>query len=360
MPMSLQELMRGAMEERASDIHLKVGNPPIYRIDGSLKRIEGQLPLSEDMMQEFLRELADPLDIAKFQKVMELDSSYMFEGHARFRVNICRDDGDTRIVMRLIPLKILSIDDLGLPVVLKRLCQLKNGLVLFTGPTGSGKSTSLAAMIDEINRTRPDHIITVEDPLEFVHGDKMGIVTQREVGHDTLSFANALRGALRQDPDIILIGEMRDAETVRTALASAETGHLVFSTLHTVDAVETLNRVLEFFEPHQQVQIRKQLASVLRGIISQRIVPLAAGTGRTVAAEILMGTRAVRDFIDQGKSFKDIVSLIEEGKDQWGMQSFDQALYDLWSAKRITAEAALQFATSAKDLKLRMQGMNVR
>jgi twitching motility protein PilT len=243
---------------------------------------------------------------------------------------------------------------------MKKLCKLNNGLCLVTGPTGSGKSTTLAALIDEINKTRPLHIITVEDPLEFVHQDKVGIVSQREVGHDTLSFANALRGALRQDPDVILIGEMRDAETVRTALASAETGHLVFSTLHTVDAVETLNRILDFFEPHQQLQIRKQLASVLRGIISQRIVPLAAGSGRTVACEILIGNRTVRDFIDQGKSFKDIVKLIEEGREHWGMQTFDQSFFDLWKEGKISTEVALSNATSAKDLKLRMQGMAVR
>lgn len=359
MAMSMEELMRGALEQRASDIHLKTGNPPIFRIDGSLRRLDDDV-LTEDRMRELHKQIASPTDIAKFEKVMESDISYMFEGIARFRVNVCKDDGDTRIVMRLIPLNIKTLEDLKLPPVLKRLCQLKNGLVLFTGPTGSGKSTSLAAMIDEINRTRPDHVVTVEDPLEFVHGDKTAIITQREVGHDTLSFANALRGALRQDPDVILIGEMRDAETVRTALASAETGHLVFSTLHTVDAVETLNRILEFFEPHQQIQIRKQMAAVLRGICSQRIIPLAAGVGRTVAAEILIGTRTVRDFIDQGKAIKDIVGLIEEGKDQWGMQTFDQALYDKWKAQEITAEIALQFATSAKDLKLRMQGMGGR
>ncbi len=359
MAFSMVDLMKGAMEQRASDIHIKTGNPPLYRVDGSLTRLEGE-PLSEDDVQELLSAIADEKDVAKFQKVMELDLSYMYEDLARFRVNVCKDDGDTRIVMRLIPVQIATLDSLGLPVVLKKLCQLRNGLVLFTGPTGSGKSTSLAAMINEINETRSDHVVTVEDPLEFIHPDKKGIVTQREVGHDTLSFANALRGALRQDPDVILIGEMRDAETVRTALASAETGHLVFSTLHTVDAVETLNRVLEFFEPHQQVQIRKQLGSVLRGVVSQRIVPLATGTGRTVAAEILIGTRTVREFIDQGKAFKDIVNLIEEGKDQWGMQTFDQALYDLWKEKKVTAEVALTFATSAKDLKLRMQGMSVR
>lgn len=359
MAMTMEELMKGALDQRASDIHLKTGNPPIYRIDGALQRLEDDV-LTDDRMRELLKGIAGPTDISKFEKVMELDISYMYEGIARFRVNVCRDDGDIRIVMRLIPLLIKTLDDLELPPVLRKLCQLRNGLVLFTGPTGSGKSTSLAAMIDEINRTRPDHVVTVEDPLEFVHPDKMGIITQREVGHDTLSFANALRGALRQDPDVILIGEMRDSETVRTAIASAETGHLVFSTLHTVDAVETLNRILEFFEPHQQIQIRKQLASVLRGVISQRIIPLAAGVGRTVAAEVLIGTRTVRDFIDQGKPIKDIVSLIEEGKDQWGMQTFDQCLFDKWKAQQITAEIALQFASSAKDLKLRMQGMSVR
>ena len=262
--------------------------------------------------------------------------------------------------MRLIPLIIKTMEELKLPVVLKKLCVLKNGLVLVTGPTGSGKSTTLAALINDINTERPDHIITVEDPVEFLHKDKRAIVTQREIGHDTLSFANALRGALRQDPDVILIGEMRDAETVRTALASAETGHLVFSTLHTVDAVETLNRVIDFFEPHQQLQIRKQLASVLRGVVSQRILPLATGHGRCVAAEVLLGTRTVRDFIEKGKSFKDIVQLIEEGNDQYGMQTFDQALYDLWKAEKITAEVALLNATSQKDLKLRMQGMSVK
>ena len=354
----MEALMKEAIARDASDIHLKVGCPPIYRIDGSLVRTEGD-ELTEEAMKELLTAIAAPTDIMKFNKVMELDNSFMYEELARFRVNVCKDDGDTRIVMRLIPLDIKTIDELKIPPVLKKLCPLKNGLVLVTGPTGSGKSTTLAAMINEINATRPVHIITVEDPLEFLHKDKMGIVTQREVGHDTLSFANALRGALRQDPDIILIGEMRDVETVRTSLASAETGHLVFSTLHTVDAVETLHRILDFFEPHQQIQIRKQMASVLRGIVSQRIVPLTAGEGRAVAAEILIGTRTIRDFIEQGKSFKDITSLIEEGKDQYGMQTFDQALYDLWKAKIITPQVALLNATSAKDLKLRMQGMSV-
>ncbi len=356
MAMTLDSIMKGAVEQRASDIHLKVGCPPIYRIDGELVRLPGDL-LTDNDMTVYLKQLAGDKEIARFEERLELDGSYMLGDTIRFRVNVCREDSSTRIVMRLIPLSLKKIADLGLPPVLKKVCGLKTGLVLVTGPTGSGKSTSLAAMIDEINENRPVHIITIEDPLEFVHRDKKAIVTQREVGQDTLSFANSLRGALRQDPDVILIGEMRDAETVKTALASAETGHLVFSTLHTVDAVETLNRIIDFFDAGQQVQIRKQLASVLRAVVSQRIMALKTGTGRCVVAEVLIGSRTVREHIEQGKSFRDIVKLIEDGYDQYGMQSFDQGLYDLYKAGTITAEVAMQYATSPKDLALRIQGM---
>lgn len=354
--MSIKTLMKECLERKASDIHLKDGNPPILRIDGDLMRLEGEV-LNEEALMAMLNEIASPHDVQKFTKVMELDTSFTLDGVARFRVNACRDDGNTRIVLRAIPLQILNVDSLGLPPVLKKICLGKTGLILVTGPTGSGKSTSLAAMINEINERKPVHIVTIEDPLEFVHGDKKAIITQREVGHDTLSFANALRAALRQDPDVILIGEMRDAETVQTALASAETGHLVFSTLHTVDAVETLNRILDFFEPHQQTQIRKQLASVLRAVISQRLVPLTEGSGRGCAAEILIGTRAVREYIEAGKSFKDIHRLIQEGEDQWEMQTFDSALYKMYKANKITDKVALAFATSANDLKLRIEGL---
>ncbi len=353
---TMAQLMQGALEKNASDIHIKTGNPPIYRIDGKLVRIDDAV-LTEADCVGLLEQIATPQDMQKFSKVMELDTSYVVESIARFRVNACKDDGDTRIVLRLIPLKIKTIDEMQLPPVFKKIVAGKTGLILVTGPTGSGKSTTLAAMINEVNETRPEHIITVEDPLEFVHPDKMSIITQREIGHDTLSFANALRGALRQDPDVILIGEMRDAETVRTALASAETGHLVFSTLHTVDAVETINRIIDFFEPHQQLQIRKQLGSVLRAVISQRIMPLKAGTGRCAACEVLIGTRVVREFIEAGKSLKDISKLIEEGYEHYQMQTFDQALFDLFKADKIDEKTALAFATSAKDLKLRMQGM---
>jgi twitching motility protein PilT len=261
------------------------------------------------------------------------------------------------IVLRVIPFEVPSFEQLNLPPVLAKVAAEERGMILVTGVTGSGKSSTLAAMVNHINRSMQKHIVTLENPIEFLHRDVNSSLTQREIGTDTDSFRSGLRAALRQDPDVILIGEMRDAETVRTALASAETGHLVFSTLHTVDAVETLNRIIDFFEPHQQIQIRKQLASVIRAVVSQRIIPLKSGTGRCVAAEILIGNRTVREFIEQGKSFKDIVKLIDEGYDQYGMQTFDQALYDLYKEDKISAEIALQNATSAKDLKLRIQGL---
>ena len=354
--LSMEKIMEEAVAKNASDIHLKTENPPIFRVDGELLRQEGEL-LTDDDIEGLLASITSTKDMAKFTKILELDASYILEGKARFRINACKEDDDTRVVLRLIPVQIKTIDDLQLPPILKEVVNHKNGLVLVTGPTGSGKSTSLAAMINEINSTRAEHIITVEDPLEFIHEDKKSIITQRAVGHDTLSFANALRGALRQDPDIILIGEMRDSETVRTAISSAETGHLVFSTLHTVNASETLHRIIDFFEPHQQIQIRKQIASVIRAIASQRILPVKEGEGRCVAAEIMLGTRTVRDFIDEGKSLKDISKLIEEGYDQYKMQTFDQALYDLHEDGQITTEVAIENATSPKDLKLRFQGL---
>lgn len=355
-PATMDDLLREAIARRASDIHIKTGNPPVFRIDGELVRLDYEV-LTDADVETLLGSVVAPKDMAKFTKLLELDASYTLPGEARFRVNACRDDGDSRIVLRLIPMKILTLAQLGLPKVLSQVVHDQNGLILVTGPTGSGKSTTLAAMIHEINVTEATHIVTVEDPLEFLHQDHKSIITQREVGRDTLSFANALRGALRQDPDVILIGEMRDAETVRTALASAETGHLVFSTLHTVDAVETLNRVMDFFEPSHQTQIQKQLGSVLRCVVSQRILPRMGTEGRCVAAEILLGTRAIRDFIEEGKPIKDIVALIEEGHAQYGMQTFDQALYNLWKDKLVSAETALKYASKPKDLKLRLQGM---
>jgi twitching motility protein PilT len=354
---TMDEILADAVDKSASDIHLKTDNSAVYRLGGTLTRMEGP-ELTNDDIETLLSEIVSTKDMAKFTKLMELDSSYTLEGKARFRINACRDDGDARVVLRIIPVDILSLETLQLPEVLKPLTEHRNGLVLVTGPTGSGKSTTLAAMIDYINDSRPEHIITVEDPLEFLHADKKSIITQRAVGHDTLSFANALRGALRQDPDIILIGEMRDAETVGTSMSSAETGHLVFSTLHTVSAVETINRIMDFFEPHQQTQVRKQLGTVIRGILSQRIVKKKDGQGRCVAMEIMLGTRTIRDFIIEGKALKDITRIIYEGQEQYGMQTFDQSLYDHHEAGVISTEVALENATSPKDLKLRFQGLN--
>lgn len=357
MAIDLNELLLLALERNASDLHLKVGACPILRIDGRLERIEEYDILKGGDLFSVIDRLADERLRNRFLETKELDCSYMMPGKARFRVNACMDDGKPRIVMRTVPLETKSLEELNLPPILARICGLRNGLVLFTGPTGSGKSTSLAAMVDLINMTRADHIVTIEDPLEFVHHNKLGLITQREVGIDTENFPNALRAALRQDPDIILIGEMRDTETVRTALSASETGHLVLSTLHTVDTVESLHRILEFFNENEHQQIRSQLASVLRCICSQRIMPRSDAPGRIVSAEILVGTRTVREFIQAKRPFKEIVKLIEEGKDQYGMQTFDQSLYDLWKAGKISTETALEYASSAKDLHLRMQGL---
>ncbi|HNZ48393.1 MAG TPA: PilT/PilU family type 4a pilus ATPase [Candidatus Hydrogenedentes bacterium] len=357
MPLDFEAVLRLAVEHNASDIHLKVGSTPILRIDGKLERVSDCDVLRGSDIFAIIERIASDDFLKRFQETMEMDTSYLLKDVARFRVNACIEDGKPRVVMRTVPLQIKTLEELQLPPILTRLCTLKNGLALFTGPTGSGKSTSLAAMIDRINSTRTDHIVTIEDPLEFIHVNKAGIVTQREVGIDTLSFSNALRASLRQDPDVILIGEMRDSETVQTALSAAETGHFVLSTLHTVDAVETLHRILEFFQENQQMQIRNQLASVLRCICSQRIMPRIDGEGRIVAAEILIGNRTVREFIQQCRPFKEIVKLIEDGASQYGMQTFDQSLYSLWKEKIISKETALLNATSSKDLQLRMQGL---
>jgi len=357
MPLDFEAVLRLAVEHNASDIHLKVGSTPILRIDGKLERVSDCDVLRGSDIFAIIERIASDDFLKRFQETMEMDTSYLLKDVAHFRVNACIEDGKPRVVMRTVPLQIKTLEELQLPPILTRLCTLKNGLALFTGPTGSGKSTSLAAMIDRINSTRTDHIVTIEDPLEFIHVNKAGIVTQREVGIDTLSFSNALRASLRQDPDVILIGEMRDSETVQTALSAAETGHFVLSTLHTVDAVETLHRILEFFQENQQMQIRNQLASVLRCICSQRIMPRIDGEGRIVAAEILIGNRTVREFIQQCRPFKEIVKLIEDGASQYGMQTFDQSLYSLWKEKIISKETALLNATSSKDLQLRMQGL---
>lgn len=352
--MTLEDLMRETQRRGASDLHLQAGSPPTYRVDGKLVCAEGA-KLSQTEVSEMLASVTTQAERDHFEDGLELDTSHELAGVARFRINACREKGRTRIVLRLIPMEIRTLQDLDLPPVLSEIAKLKDGLVLVTGPTGSGKSTTLAAIINEMNQTRAEHILTIEDPLEYVHEGNMAMITQRELGQDTHSFANALRGAMRQDPDIILIGEMRDAETVHAALQSAETGHLVLSTLHTVDAVETLNRVMDFFSSDQQLQIRKQLASVLRAVISQRILPIKGRAGRCVAAEILLGVRAVRDFIDEGKPFKEIVRLVEQGTN--GPQTFDQAIRQLYSAGKIDKDTAIKYATKKKDMENYLGGI---
>ena len=355
----LESLLVGAEEKRASDVHLKVGSPPVLRVDGLLERLDEDV-ITESDIEGMLKIMATEQEVDRFESTKELDLHYQIGGLSRFRVNVCHEDGDLRIVMRLIPLQPPTIDELELPPVLKDVCKQNGGLVLVTGHAGCGKSTTLAAMIDRINSTEQKHIVTIEDPIEFVHTDKLGMITQRQVGFDTTSFGNGLRSALRQDPDVILIGEMRDLETFETAIRSAETGHLVMSTLHTINAVESLNRIMDMFPLHRQDEVRKHLAAVLRAIISQRLIRRKNGAGRVAAVEILIGNATVREFIEEARSFGDIVKLMEEGHSAYGMQTFDQALFDLWQAGVIADDTALEAATSPKNLRLMMEGLAVR
>jgi twitching motility protein PilT len=355
--MHINDLLKIAVERKASDLHLKVGAFPVIRIDGTL------IPLADmrRLMQEDTIAMAFSIMSArqkeKFKNNFEIDIAYNVPNLGRFRCNIFQQRGTVGLVLRVIPAKILSIRDLLLPPVLEKICQEQRGLVLCTGTTGSGKSTTLAAMIDHINSTRNEHIMTVEDPIEFLHRDKKSLVNQREVDVDTKGFSLALRSALRQDPDVILVGEMRDYETIETALTAAETGHLVFSTLHTLDATETVNRIIAVFPPHQQKQIRLQLGAVLKAAISLRLMPRADGLGRVPAAEILIRTNYVRECIENKEKTKYIKDAIPQGTSQYGMQTFDQSLYSLYKSGLITLEEALKRSTNPNEFKLKIQGI---
>ncbi|HEY1250338.1 MAG TPA: type IV pilus twitching motility protein PilT [Thermoanaerobaculia bacterium] len=355
--MHINDLLKIAVERKASDLHLKVGAFPIIRVDGTL------IPLADmrRLMQEDTIAMAFSIMSArqkeKFKNNFEIDIAYNVPNLGRFRCNIFQQRGTVGLVLRVIPAKILSIKELLLPPVLEKICQEQRGLVLCTGTTGSGKSTSLAAMIDHINATRNEHVMTVEDPIEFLHRDKKSIVNQREVDVDTKGFSLALRSALRQDPDVILVGEMRDYETIETALTAAETGHLVFSTLHTLDATETINRIIAVFPPHQQKQIRLQLGAVLKAVISLRLMPRADGLGRVPAAEVLIRTNYVRECIENKEKTKYIKDAIQQGTSQYGMQTFDQSLYSLYKSGLITLEEALKRATNPNEFKLKIQGI---
>jgi len=355
--MHINDILKVAVERKASDVHLKVGAHPVLRMDGRLqvmtefKRLmqEDTIAMAFSMMSSRQKE--------RFKHQLETDIAYSVPGLGRFRCNIFQQRGSVGIVLRLIPSRIQTFKELMLPPVLEKICEEQRGLVLVTGTTGSGKSTSLASMIDYINTRRIEHVMTIEDPIEFLHRDKKSIINQREVDVDTKQFSVALRSALRQDPDVILVGEMRDYETIETALLAAETGHLVLSTLHTLDATETVNRVISVFPPHQQKQIRIQLASVIKAIISMRLLPRADGLGRVPAVEILIATSYIRDCIENKEKTKLIRDAITQGTSQYGMQTFDQSLYLLYKNGLITLEEALRRATNPDEFKLKIQGI---
>jgi len=355
--MNVNELLKIAVERKASDLHLKVGSHPVLRIDGQLI----PLPELKRLMQEDTIAMAFSMMNARqkqrFKDEFEIDIAYSVPGLGRFRCNIFQQRGTVGLVLRVIPGRILTIRELTLPPVLESICAEQRGLVLCTGTTGSGKSTTLAAMIDHINGLRTEHIVTIEDPVEFLHRDKKSIVNQREIDVDTRGFSIALRSALRQDPDVILVGEMRDYETIETALLAAETGHLVFSTLHTLDATETINRIIAVFPPHHQKQIRIQLAQVLKAVISLRLMPRADGIGRVPAAEVMIVTPYIRDCIENKEKTKYIREQIALGTSQYGMQTFDQSLFSLYKAGLITLEEAMRRASNPDEFKLKLQGI---
>ena len=340
------------IEHGGSDLHLKVPSPPVVRVDGSMHPVDGLAPLTPEDTERAVHEmLSDPTKLQEFNEEGEVDFAYSIPGLARFRCNAFRQRGSVSVVVRAIPVSIKSISELSLPPVIRELAEEERGIVLLTGTTGSGKSTTLAAMIDHINSTRRRHIVTVVDPLEFLHEDKKSIINQREVGLDTGSFKRALRRVLRQDPDVILIGEMRDEETVHAALSAAETGHLVFSTVHTVDAAETVNRLIDFFPPHMHNQVRAMIGSTLKGAVSQRLVPTIAGSGRIACCEVLRMTGRVRDMITDPAQTGKLPEVIAEGS-FYGMQTFDQHLFEHLKSGRVEMDTAIQFATSPHDFKL--------
>ena len=355
--MQIDDLLRIAVERKASDLHLKVGNYPYLRVDGQLASLAELKRLTSEDMLNMAFSMMSNRQKQKFKENAELDLAYGVAGLGRFRVNVFQQRGNVGMVLRVVPTKIRNFDELNLPRVIAKICEERRGMVLVTGTTGSGKSTTLAAMVDRINALRTDHIITIEDPVDFLHRDKKGIVNQREIEVDTHSFSVALRAALRQDPDVILVGEMRDLETIGTALLAAETGHLVFSTLHTLDAVETIQRIIAVFPPPEQKQIRLQLASTLKAVVSQRLIRKSDDLGRVPAVEVLISTGFVRDCVINAEKTRLIREAIAAGTSQYGMQTFDQSLYDLHSANLITYDEAMNNASNADDLKLRFEGI---
>ena len=355
--MELNDILAAAVHGGASDIHLKAGLPPMFRVDGSLLPLKDAQRLSAEDVGRMAYSIMNSMQKEKFKEDSEIDLAYGVPALGRFRVNVFIQRGSVGIVLRVIPFKILTIEQLNLPKIIEKIASEQRGLVLVTGTTGSGKSTTLAAMIDFVNTHRTAHVLMVEDPIEFLIRDKRSIINQREVGVDTKSFTRALRSALREDPDVVLIGEMRDLETIEIAMTAAETGHLVFSTLHTIDATETINRIVAAFAPYQQKQVRLQLSSILKAIISQRLVPKADGRGRVAAVEILRTTARVKELIEDKDRTKELREAISQGVTSYGMQTFDQSLMGLFTAQLITYEEALRQATNADDFALRVSGI---
>jgi twitching motility protein PilT len=356
--MHVNDLLKIAVEHGASDLHLKVGSYPMMRVRGALTPASEERRLDHEDTVAMAAAVMSTAQRQKFKDSQEIDLAYSVPGLGRFRCNVFQQRGTIGMVLRVIPMTIKTVEELGLPIVLKRIAEEERGLVLVTGTTGSGKSTTLAALVDHVNNTRCAHIMTVEDPIEFLHRDNRAIINQREVSVDTRSFAHALRSALRQDPDVILVGEMRDFETIETALLASETGHLVFSTLHTLDAAETINRIIAVFPPHQQKQVRIQLASILKGVISQRLLPRADGKGRSAAVEVMVTTPFIRDCIVDKEKTHLIPQAIASGTSQYGMQTFDQAIFGLYQQKLVTYEEALRWASNTDEFKLKVQGIS--
>jgi len=356
--MELKEILKVAIKGGASDIHLTMGLPPLFRVDGALVPLRDGERITLEEIKAMAFSMMNPVQKARFEEQREADLAYGIAGLGRFRVNVFQQRGAIGIVLRVIPFGVKTVEELNLPDVVKAISQEHRGLILVTGTTGSGKSTTLAAMIEQINSERTSHIMTIEDPIEFLIRDRRSIVNQREIGVDTHSFANALRGALRQDPDVILVGEMRDFETIETALTAAETGHLVMSTLHTLDATETINRIISVFPPYQQKQVRLQLSTVLKAVISQRLVPRADGKGRVPALEILVSTGLVRELIADKDRTKELSDAITKGYTTYGMQSFDQSLMQLVKEGLVTYEEALKNVSNPDDFALRYRGID--
>lgn len=355
--MNIDDLLKISVERGASDLHLKVGNHPVLRINGLLHPLVELKRLMQEDTIAMSFSIMNAQQKDRFKKEHEIDMAHSVPGLGRFRCNVFHQRGAIGMVLRVIPTQVKTISDLNLPLVLEKIADERRGMVLVTGTTGSGKSTTLAAMIDHINTHRIEHMITIEDPIEYLHRDKKSILNQREVGQDTNNFSTALRSALREDPDVILVGEMRDLETIETALLAAETGHMLLSTLHTLDAPETINRIISMFPPHHQKQIRIQLAAVLKAIISMRLIPRADQKGRVPAVEILVNTPFIQDCIVVPEKTKLIREAISTGVSQYGMQTFDQSLFFLYEKKFISYEEALKWASNPDEFKLKKIGI---